>query len=84
MGASGDVDEIILDLGIEVEAVREIEQLGVDLLEIPRVVEVHQARFNPRFGGHPGDIAGNEVRQSLVLATMQKDQPVHSQIGLHA
>jgi hypothetical protein len=84
VGAGGDVDEIILGLGIERIGAGEIEQLPVHLLEIPRVGEVEQVRPHLRLRRDSGDVGGDVARQPLVEAAVDQLEAIDPQILVHA
>ncbi len=83
MGAGGDVDQIILGLRIERKGTREIEQLAVDLLEIPRIVELDQMRLDRRLGRDRSDILGHISGEPRMHLSMKQHQPIDPQILVH-
>jgi len=68
VGAGRDVDPVFLVLGIEGIVPGEIEQCAVDLLEVPRVVQLDHARHHLGFWRHRPHIPGNLRYQALVAA----------------
>ena len=59
--ARRDVDEVVLALGVERIAAREVVERGVDLLEVPGVVEVDGVPHDVGLGRDRGDVRGDGV-----------------------
>ncbi len=76
VGAGGDVDEIILGLRVEGIGPGEVEQLAVDLLEIPGVGEVEQAQPDVGFRRDVGDVRRDVTGEAFVEAAVDQLEPV--------
>jgi hypothetical protein len=77
------VDQIILMLRIEPIAAREVEQLAIDFLEVPRIGEVDQLRLDFGLRRHRGDVLCDIVRQPRMRLSMDHDEPVDPQVLVH-
>ena len=70
------MDEVVLRLRVEGEALREVEKAGVDLLEIPCVVEVDEVRFDLRLRRDRSDVGDHEAGEIGMLRTVQKHEAI--------
>ena len=84
VSAGRDVDQIILIVGIEGKAAREVEQLAIYLFEIPGVVEVEQLRHDLGFGRHVTNVVGDIFSEPAVITAVQQNEAIDAQILLHA
>ncbi len=56
MRSSGDVDQVVVIVGVETVPTSEFMQRAEDFFEIPRVTELHLMQAHRRFRRHIADI----------------------------
>ena len=81
VGARGHVDQI-LGVGGEAEAVGEVGQGGVDLGEVPRVLQGHDVAHDLGLGGDLADVGHQHIGDGLGTGGLDEFQTVDPQIGL--
>ena len=84
MGAGRDVDQHIFGIGVQRQPARKVQQLAVDLLEIPRVLEVDDMPLDLCFGRDGGNVIPDIVGQTAVHGPMDHHEAIHPQVFVHA
>ena len=82
MSAGGDVDQIILALGIERISAGEGIQDAIDLLEIPGITQLQKGRAKHSFRGNSSNVIGDRRQQTLMLVGVEQLEAVDQQIFL--
>ena len=83
MRARRDVDVPVALLAVEAPRQRVVVELAVHLLEIPRVVELHDLRNHLRVRRRRLDVADHAVGQPLELRLVEEVELVEVQVVLH-
>ena len=84
MAAGGDVDQVVLVLGIERVGTREIVQRRIHLLEVPGVAQRHLDVAHLGFRRHRRDVETGSLREAAAAFVMQHFESMHQQVFLLA
>ncbi len=84
MGARGDVDQVVLGVGVECVAPGEVVQHAVDLLEIPGIAQRDLDAAHLGFRRDGGDVVPQALEQATAARVVQQFQPVDDQVFLLA
>ena len=84
MRAGGDVDEVVFLFRVEGVAAGEVMEGGVDLLEIPGVLELYGMGVDGGMGGDRGNVGGELLRQFGELPGAEEFEAVDGEVGMAA
>src|SRR5262249_22623604 len=73
-------DEVVLLLGRERIAPRKIVERPVDLLEVPRIVELEEHGRDVRLRRGAVDVLGDRLGEGLELALVEEHEPMEDEI----
>ena len=80
VGAGGDVDEVVFFFGVEGVAAGKVVECGVDLLEVPGVLEVDEVGADDGFGGDGGDVGGDLLGEFGELAGVDQFEALDGEV----
>ena len=84
VGASGDVDQVLLFLGAKGVVAREVVQGGEHLLEVPGVGEGHLVQHHLGLGGHRAHVPGHLPGQPGELLLVKQLEALNQEVLLLA
>lgn len=84
VGAGGDVDEVVFGIGVEGVGAGEVEEGGVDFLEVPGVGEFDAVGADVGGGGDLADVGGDGLDERGVFLLVEEFEAVDGEVGVLA